>query len=152
MQFFQLQRCVIRKIGLNQSYFHLSSLNMPKKKTPSGPKKGVQETAPASGSGAVYSSNKNEIIIKVHAKPGSKISAITSVDCDAVGVQIGAPAVDGEANKELVRYLGEVLNLKKSQLCLAKFSKSREKTVVITDSDMPSSSVLDILTKACEKQ
>lgn len=42
------------------------------------------------------------------------------VGTEAVGVQIGAPPIDGEANKELIRYLAEVLNLRRSDLSLDK--------------------------------
>ena len=35
-----------------------------------------------------------------------------------MSVQIAAPPVDGEANKELVKYLSSVLNLRKSDVSL----------------------------------
>lgn len=46
--------------------------------------------------------------------------ALTDVCAEAVGVSIAAPPTDGEANAELVRYLAEVLALKKSQISLEK--------------------------------
>nr|XP_046249488.1 UPF0235 protein C15orf40 homolog isoform X3 [Scatophagus argus] len=60
------------------------------------------------------------VTIMVHAKPGSKHSSITEVCAEAVGVAIAAPPADGEANTELIRYLAEVLELKKSHISLDK--------------------------------
>lgn len=42
------------------------------------------------------------------------------VSAEAVGVAIAAPPTDGEANTELIRFLSEVLGLKKSQIALDK--------------------------------
>lgn len=45
---------------------------------------------------------------------------LTAVSTEAVEVAIAAPPVDGEANVELVRFLAEVLDLKKSHIFLDK--------------------------------
>ena len=47
-------------------------------------------------------------------------SALTEVSAETVGVAIAAPPTDGEANMELIRYLAEVLELKKSHISLDK--------------------------------
>ncbi|XP_070828847.1 UPF0235 protein C15orf40 homolog [Chaetodon trifascialis] len=77
------------------------------------------------------------VIISVHAKPGSKHSSITGVSAEAVGVAIAAPPADGEANAELVRYLAEVLELKKSHIALDKGSRSRDKLLRVDSSLSP---------------
>ncbi|XP_026220335.1 UPF0235 protein C15orf40 homolog [Anabas testudineus] len=77
------------------------------------------------------------VTITVHAKPGSKNSSITEVSADAVGVAIAAPPTDGEANTELIRYLAEVLELKKSHLSLDKGSRSRDKLIRVDSSLSP---------------
>jgi len=41
---------------------------------------------------------------------------------EAVGVQINAPPVEGEANTELVKYMAAVLGLRKSDISLDKVS------------------------------
>ncbi|KAK1887870.1 UPF0235 protein C15orf40 like [Dissostichus eleginoides] len=43
-----------------------------------------------------------------------------NISAEAVGVSIAAPPTDGEANTELIRYLAEVLDLKKSHISLDK--------------------------------
>lgn len=60
----------------------------------------------------------------------------TDISVDGVGVQIGAPAREGEANEELVRYLAEVLNVRKRSISLDKGSKSRQKVVMIEPTEI----------------
>ena len=48
----------------------------------------------------------------------SLLSLDISPEC--VGVQIGAPPVDGEANAELVKYISKVLGVRKSEVTLEK--------------------------------
>lgn len=80
---------------------------------------------------AVTINKSGEIVIRIHAKPGAKQNGITDISADAIGVQIAAPPVDGEANTELVKYLSKVLQLRKSDVSLDRGSKSREKTVLV---------------------
>lgn len=84
------------------------------------------------------------VTVSVHVKPGSKQNAITDVSAEAVGVAIAAAAMDGEANAELVRYLAQVLQLKKSQVTLDKGSRSRNKVIAVGTSLSPEE-VLDRL-------
>lgn len=101
------------------------------------------------GSGPVTLDKSGAVTITVHAKPGSKLSSITGclhtvwtpalldtspvgqnltlcsaapagVSAETVDVSIAAPPADGEANAELIRYLAEVLDLKKSHVSLDK--------------------------------
>ena len=77
----------------------------------------------------------SDIILNVFVKPGAKLNQIVAVSDDQVEIAINAPPVDGEANTELIKYLSKVLSLRKSDLCLDRGSKSRQKIVKIsTDS------------------
>ncbi|XP_061578667.1 UPF0235 protein C15orf40 homolog isoform X1 [Cololabis saira] len=111
---------------------------MPKKKVAKG-----QSTAPAGGaadthtSGPVTRDKNGAVTITVHAKPGSKHSSITDVSAEAVGIAIAAPPTDGEANAELIRYLAEALELKKSHISLDKGSRSRDKLIKVDSSLSP---------------
>lgn len=49
---------------------------------------------------------------------------LSEVSTEAVSVAISAPPTDGEANAELIRYLAEVLGLKKSHVCLDKVAET----------------------------
>lgn len=71
------------------------------------------------------------ICLKILAKPNAKLNQITDVSTEGIGVQINAPPTDGEANAEIIKYLSNVLGLRKNDLSLDRGSKSRNKTIVI---------------------
>ncbi|KAJ8422667.1 hypothetical protein Cgig2_004563 [Carnegiea gigantea] len=58
--------------------------------------------------GCIRSVPPSSVAITIHAKPGSKISPVTDVSDDAVGVQIDAPARDGEANAALLDFISSM--------------------------------------------
>jgi len=88
------------------------------------------------GTKAAISLNKDgQIYVKFVAKPGAKQSNITDISADGVGVQIAAPAREGEANEELVRFLADILNVKKRSISLDKGTKSRQKVVTIDSTE-----------------
>ncbi|XP_058501868.1 UPF0235 protein C15orf40 homolog [Solea solea] len=89
------------------------------------------------GSGPVSRHKSGAVTVSVHAKPGSKLSGVTDVSAEAVGVSIAAPPTDGEANAELIRFLAQVLQLKRSQVSLDKGSRSRDKVIRLDSSLSP---------------
>ena len=60
---------------------------------------------------------------------------MTDISADGVGVQIAAPAREGEANEELVHFLADILNVKKRSISLDKGKKSRQKMVTIDSTE-----------------
>lgn len=65
---------------------------------------------------------------------------------ETLEVKIAARPIDGEANAELLRFLGEdVLGVKKSVISLDRGDKSRAKTVVLRG--LSSLNVVDVLAK-----
>lgn len=73
-----------------------------------------------------------DIAIKISGKPGSKENKIVGNSEDGLEIKIAAPAVDGEANSELILFLSKIFNVKKSDLSLERGSKSRTKIVTIS--------------------
>nr|XP_043639827.1 UPF0235 protein Helmi_20270 isoform X2 [Erigeron canadensis]XP_043639834.1 UPF0235 protein Helmi_20270 isoform X2 [Erigeron canadensis]XP_043639837.1 UPF0235 protein Helmi_20270 isoform X2 [Erigeron canadensis]XP_043639844.1 UPF0235 protein Helmi_20270 isoform X2 [Erigeron canadensis] len=73
----------------------------------------------------------SSVAVTIHAKPGSKVATITNFDDDALGVQIDAPAKDGEANAALLDYISSVIGVKKRQVSLGSGSKSRDKVLIV---------------------
>ncbi|KAL7589298.1 uncharacterized protein LOC111915553 [Lactuca sativa] len=73
----------------------------------------------------------SSVAITIHAKPGSKVATITDFDDDALGVQIDAPAKDGEANAALLDFISSVIGVKKRQVSLGAGSKSRDKVLIV---------------------
>lgn len=95
--------------------------------------------------------NKNgEIALRIHAKPGAKQNGITDISAEAIGVQIAAPPVDGEANTELVKYMSKLLQLRKSDVCLDRGSKSREKVILVAKNTIGIDQITQLIKKECE--
>ncbi|OMO57080.1 hypothetical protein CCACVL1_26021 [Corchorus capsularis] len=88
----------------------------------------------------------SSVAITIHAKPGAKSSSITDFSDNAVGVQIDAPAKDGEANAALLDYISSVLGVKRRQVSIGSGSKSRDKVVIVEEITLQS--VFDALNKA----
>eukprot|EP00123_Amoebidium_parasiticum_P007153 comp17918_c0_seq1/m.18197 comp17918_c0_seq1/g.18197 ORF comp17918_c0_seq1/g.18197 comp17918_c0_seq1/m.18197 type:complete len:153 (-) comp17918_c0_seq1:988-1446(-) len=80
--------------------------------------------------GPIMQSGSN-VIVRVLAKPNAKMSAITDIGTEGVGVQINAPPKEGEANTELVEFMAKVLGMRKSAVSLDKGARSRCKVVVV---------------------
>ncbi|KAK7353620.1 hypothetical protein VNO80_19071 [Phaseolus coccineus] len=75
----------------------------------------------------------SSVAVTIHAKPGSKSASVTDISDEAVGVQIDAPARDGEANAALLDFISSVLGVKRRQVSIGTGSKSRDKTVIVED-------------------
>ncbi|BAT79212.1 hypothetical protein LR48_Vigan04g135300 [Vigna angularis] len=75
----------------------------------------------------------SSVAVTIHAKPGSKSASVTDISDEAVGVQIDAPARDGEANAALLDFFSSVLGVKRRQVSIGTGSKSRDKTVIVED-------------------
>jgi uncharacterized protein len=73
-----------------------------------------------------------DIKLQIAAKPNSKESAIVGISEDGIEVKIGAPAMEGEANEELIKFLSKTLKCRKSDLSLEKGSKSRSKVITVS--------------------
>ncbi|KAL3824053.1 hypothetical protein ACJIZ3_020082 [Penstemon smallii] len=81
----------------------------------------------------IRSIRPSSVAITIHAKPGSKLATITEFGDDALGVQIDAPAKDGEANAALLDYISSVIGVKRRQVSIGSGSKSRDKVVIVED-------------------
>ena len=69
--------------------------------------------------------------ILVQAHPGAKKNEVMRFEDGVWHIRIAAPPVEGKANKMLVEYLGEVLNIPKSHISIEKGSTSKKKRVVV---------------------
>ncbi len=80
---------------------------------------------------------KGEWKLRVRVQPGARKNELVGVYNDRLKLKIAAPAVDNKANKALVQYLAEVLDLRKSQISLTAGTTSRDKTLAIVCSSTP---------------
>lgn len=72
------------------------------------------------------------IFVKVNAKK----SAILKVTEDALHISLHAKPVEGEANKELIRFLSDVCDVPKSSIVLLSGEKGRHKRVQLPFHEM----------------
>ncbi|XP_042876508.1 UPF0235 protein A2cp1_1215-like [Penaeus japonicus] len=89
------------------------------------------DTGKAASDSPFSTDKTGNVLLKIVAKPGAKESKVTDISSEGVGVQIGAPPMDGEANAELVKFLASALGVRKSDVSLERGSKSRQKTVCV---------------------
>uniref|UniRef100_A0A914Z696 Uncharacterized protein n=1 Tax=Panagrolaimus superbus TaxID=310955 RepID=A0A914Z696_9BILA len=103
------------------------------KKSSKNASKVDSDVATTSNSQSAVSVNENgQIILRIHAKPGAKKSAITDVGEEEIGVSIAAPPRDGAANEELISSMMHFLGLRKAEIDFDKGAKSRSKVLLIT--------------------
>lgn len=69
--------------------------------------------------------------IKFLIVPNSSENKLSGVHGDAIKLKIKAPPVDGKANKEIISYLAEILNLSKKQISIKHGDTGRSKLVEI---------------------
>ena len=79
---------------------------------------------------AVYEIKNDKVIINIKAQPNSSKNKIAGIYGDAVKINIKAPAVEGAANKELIKFLSKTFKISKSDIEL-KGETSKRKQVIL---------------------
>jgi uncharacterized protein (TIGR00251 family) len=64
----------------------------------------------------IYNIINNKIILPIHIKPMSKNSAFLSIYNGRLKIAISTPPVNGQANKELIKFLAKNFNIKKADI------------------------------------
>ena len=70
--------------------------------------------------------------ISVKVQPNARQNEILRFQDEVLHIKIAAPPVKGKANRELLRFLGDILGLSQSQLTIEKGMTSRAKVIGIT--------------------
>lgn len=73
----------------------------------------------------------NGVIFRIHVVPKSAKSEIAGVQGDAVKLKITAPPVEGQANEACVRFLSDILGVRRNQVTIISGHKARKKTVAV---------------------
>ncbi|MGA3208844.1 MAG: DUF167 domain-containing protein [Syntrophales bacterium] len=71
------------------------------------------------------------LVLQVHIVPRSAKCEVVGNQGNALKLKITAPPVEGQANKECIRFLSDILGIKKKQVRILSGSKSKKKTVAI---------------------
>lgn len=78
------------------------------------------------------SETKNGVVFNIRVIPRASRSELAGVQGDALKIRITAPPVEGAANKECVRFLSDMLGVKRSQIKIIAGHKSKNKKVSIS--------------------
>jgi hypothetical protein len=70
-----------------------------------------------------------KILVQVH--PGAKRNEILRFENGIWHLKIAAPPIEGKANKELIDFLSEVLDVSKSRISIEKGATSHKKLVMV---------------------
>ena len=71
------------------------------------------------------------IALRVLAQPGASRTEATGVLDDRLKIRLAAPAVEGEANRELTAFLAKAFRLPKSSVEITQGRTGRRKTVFL---------------------
>jgi uncharacterized protein (TIGR00251 family) len=74
-----------------------------------------------------------EARISLHVYPNAPRNEIVGFEGGVLGVKVAAPPVKGQANRELVAFLSQVLGVSKSSLAIIKGHTSRNKLISVGD-------------------
>lgn len=69
--------------------------------------------------------------LRLRVVPNAKRSEVVGTHGDAIRVKIAAPALEGKANEELLKFLANKLGLSRRGITLGSGEKSRDKQVFI---------------------
>jgi uncharacterized protein (TIGR00251 family) len=78
----------------------------------------------------VFNVKNNYLTFKIKAQPNSSKNKIAGIYGDAIKINIKAPAVEGAANKELIKFLSKYFKISKSDIFL-KGETSKQKFITI---------------------
>jgi uncharacterized protein len=73
-------------------------------------------------------------IIKLIVKPNSAKNLIEGIYLDRIKIKIASPPEKGKANKELIKFISEKLEIPKKNIKIISGEKSHLKVLEITDS------------------
>ena len=80
---------------------------------------------------SVYELKNNKIIINIKAQPNSSKNKIAGLyGDDAIKINIKAPAVEGAANKELIKFISKQFKVPKSDIEI-KGETSKKKQLIL---------------------
>jgi hypothetical protein len=84
------------------------------------------------GSGWSRVAADGSLTLEVHAQPGARLTEVAGTHGDALKIRLAAPAVDGKANAELLRFLAEAFGVPRRNVTLIRGAGGRRKTVRVT--------------------
>ncbi|KTD52231.1 hypothetical protein Lqui_1075 [Legionella quinlivanii] len=78
-----------------------------------------------------YQLEEGKLILSLYIQPGAKKSEICGLHGQSLKIKLAAPPVEGKANKALIKFLAQSLNVPLAAISIRHGEKSRMKTVII---------------------
>ena len=79
-----------------------------------------------------YDSARRLLVLTLHIQPNARKNALVGRHGDALKVKIAAPAVDNQANAELIDFLSETLGVPKSAVSIRRGATGRRKVIEVS--------------------
>ncbi|BCL76197.1 UPF0235 protein [Jeongeupia sp. HS-3] len=83
------------------------------------------------------------VLLRLHVQPGAKRTEVVGLHGEALKLRLAAPPIDGKANARLIAWLADEFAVPQRQVTLKSGASSRQKVLVIQDSDRDPASLLD---------
>ena len=78
----------------------------------------------------MYEIKENKVVLNIKAQPNSSQNKIAGIYGESLKINIKAPAVEGAANKELIKFLSKTFKVPKSEIEI-KGETSKQKRVIL---------------------
>ena len=75
--------------------------------------------------------SKEGVIIELHIIPNAKKNEILGEYNNKLKIKISSPPVEGNANKEIIKFLSKILKINKSKIKIISGEKNRDKKIAI---------------------
>jgi uncharacterized protein len=82
--------------------------------------------------GSWWSIDDDAVTLRVRVTPRGRRSEVLGVSGDRLRLRVAAPAVEGRANDELVRFVAELFAVRRSAVAIVAGHLSQLKTLVIS--------------------
>lgn len=92
--------------------------------------------------------NDKEAKLAVQVQANARRNQLVGQKDGVLLVRIAAPPTEGKANRELARYLGDILGIAKSRVVIQKGARAKRKLVIIKELDQDQ--VMEIIDRAAQ--
>ncbi len=75
--------------------------------------------------------SQDEVKISLRIQPGASRNEVAGLASGVWRLRIAAPPVEGKANKALLEFLSEVLNIARSRIAIVRGETGRDKVVAV---------------------
>lgn len=81
----------------------------------------------------IMSSQKRQARISIRVYPGAARNEVVGFSDGVLRIRVSAPPVRGKANRELIAFLSQLLDVRKNSITIIKGHTSRNKIITICD-------------------